>query len=292
MSEMDSGVDYQGEEEPPDGLYQYERTVNKRVPTIQDVTEEDLGFFQEYGYLVIEEFLDEGEIESVTEGMVSLMARAHSGDSEFDLPDFVQFEDDLDSEFDDPSELSPEKLQYYVRKYMWYSEYSDEMRAPSERGDLRELISTIVDGQPEMFQDMALIKPPGGREKPWHQDKAYFDVGLDAPVVGVWIALDEATPENGCMHVIPGSHRDGPVVHFSRRDWQICDTDVQVDKDVMVPLDAGGALLFDGLIHHGTPPNTSDTLRRALQFHYTAADTDWLDERPDAFGNADADVEC
>ena len=56
---------------------------------------------------------------------------------------------------------------------------------------------------------MALLKPPRGREKPWHQDHAYFNLPLDTPIVGVWIALDEATPENGCMHVIPGSHREG-----------------------------------------------------------------------------------
>jgi len=137
---------------------------------------------------------------------------------------------------------------------------------------------------------MALIKPPdGGSEKPWHQDKAYFDVALDAPVVGVWIALDEATAENGCMHVVPGSHRGGPVVHFDRRDWQICDTDVQVDEDVMVPLAPGGALLFDGLVHHGTPPNRSEARRRALQFHYTAADAEWVEGGQDAFGSEGTD---
>ena len=50
----------------------------------------------------------------------------------------------------------------------------------------------------------------GGREKPWHQDKAFFEIDVTSPVVGVWIALDEATPDNGCMHVIPGSHLEGP----------------------------------------------------------------------------------
>ena len=130
----------------------------------------------------------------------------------------------------------------------------------------REIIGTddII-----MFQDMALLKPPGvGREKPWHQDKAFFNIDLNATVVGVWIALDEATFENGCMHVLPGSHSEGPVPHFSRRDWQICDTDVALAKDVTVPLQPGGLLFFDGLIHHGTPANRTDTRRRAIQFHY------------------------
>jgi len=287
----DRSVKRQGTDGPPDGLYRYDRTVNKRVPTIADVTEEDLGFFQEHGYLVIEDFLDEGEIEAARRGMLTLLSDAAS--EEPSVPEHVvKFEDHLADEFGDPADLPPERLQRYVRKYWRFSDHSDRMAAPSRREDLLGLLSTLVDGDPEMFQDMALIKPPGGSEKPWHQDKAYFEVDLDAPVIGCWIALDEANASNGCMHVIPGSHRDGPVVHFDRRDWQICDTDVQVDRDVMAPLEPGGLLLFDGLIHHGTPPNRSDQLRRALQFHYTAAGAEWRDERHEVFGSTDKDIEC
>lgn len=288
MSDSESTIDHQGEDEPPEGLYQYERTVNKRVPTIEDVTEEDLGFFQENGYLVVDELLDDAEIGAAVDGMMSILDEGPD--------DVVQFETglaDAMGENEDPADLPPAVKQDYVRKFMGFVEHSAGMRAPSEKESLLHLLETLVGGPPEMFQDMALVKPPdGGSEKPWHQDKAYFEVALDAPVVGVWIALDEATAENGCMHIIPGSHEDGPVVHFDRRDWQICDTDVQIDQDVMAPLEPGGALLFDGLLHHGTPPNTSDSRRRALQFHYTAADAAWLDERPAEFGNTDRDVEC
>jgi phytanoyl-CoA hydroxylase len=284
MSDTGRTVEYQGEDEPPDALYQYDRTVNKRVPTVEDITEADLGFFRKHGYLVIDQLLDD-EVEAALDGMMTLL---EDGDEEC-----IQFEDELLDDVDDPDDIPPEVKQDYVRKFMWFSDHSDGMRAPSRKESLLDLIGTLVDGEPEMFQDMALIKPPGGGgEKPWHQDKAYFEVSLDAPVVGVWIALDEATAENGCMHIIPGSHEEGPVVHFDRRDWQICDTDVQVDQDVMAPLEPGGALLFDGLLHHGTPPNTSDSRRRALQFHYTAADAEWLEERPEEFGNTDKDVEC
>ena len=108
-----------------------------------------------------------------------------------------------------------------------------------------------------MSQDMALIKPPlVGSEKPWHQDQAYFNIPQGQTVVGVWIALDEAVPENGCMYIIPGSHTEGPVIHFKRRDWQICDTTVAMTA-IAVPLKPGGALLFHCLLHHGTPPSRS-----------------------------------
>lgn len=276
-----------GEYETPEWLYRYEKTVNKRIPTVNDVAEEDLGFFQENGYLVIDSLLTGAEIDEALAGMKQLLAGTGAE------TDVIQYERSLSEEYEDPSAVPPEIKQDYVRKFMWFIDHDERMAAPAEKPELLELISTIVDSEPEMFQDMALLKPPhGGREKPWHQDKAYFDIELDAPVVGVWIALDEATAENGCMHIIPVSHRDGPVVHFERRDWQICDTDVQVDEDVMVPLEPGGALLFDGLLHHGTPPNHSEKRRRALQFHFTAADAEWLDDGLPEFGAEGKDVEC
>jgi hypothetical protein len=130
----------------------------------------------------------------------------------------------------------------------------------------------IGDKEPEMFQDMALVKPPRlGREKPWHQDHAYFDYPLGMPVLGVWIALDAATIENGCMQLLPGRHREGPITHFQRRDWQICDNVIMGTKSVAAPLPPGGLLLFDGLLPHGTPHNSSANRRRALQFHYAPA---------------------
>ena len=157
------------------------------------------------------------------------------------------------------------------------------------------VVQRLIEATPSLFQDMGLIKPPHiGSEKPWHQDCAYFNLPLDTPVVAAWISLDEATPENGCMHIIPGSHREGPIVHFNRRDWQICDTHVPVDREVMVPLKAGGCLLWHGLLHHGTPANRSNLRRRALQFHYCPETPAKIktQERMEVFGSEGKDVEC
>jgi hypothetical protein len=82
---------------------------------------------------------------------------------------------------------------------------------------------TAVNSNIELFQDMAMIKPPGGREKPFHQDHAYFN--HRGAVLGVWVALGRAARANGCMVVNPGGHRGGPRAHFQRRDWQLCDAD-------------------------------------------------------------------
>ena len=88
------------------------------------------------------------------------------------------------------------------------------------------LARRLLGGEPELFQDMALVKPAQGREKPWHQDHAYFNVAMGTPIVGVWIPMGRVTPENGCMHMLRGGHKAGARPHFKRRDWQICDSDV------------------------------------------------------------------
>ena len=123
---------------------------------------------------------------------------------------------------------------------------------------------------------------------------AYFNLPLETTVVGVWIALDEATADNGCMMVIPGSHKKGAQIHFRRRDWQICDTDVARGVALSVPLKPGSCLLFHGLIHHGTPANRTDQRRRALQYHYCSAHAEEMPTayRLEHFGSEGKDVEC
>ncbi len=82
------------------------------------------------------------------------------------------------------------------------------IRAPR----LIAILDQLIGPGARMIQDMALMKPPHrGAEKPWHQDNAYFDwTPLDG-VLGVWIALDPATVENGCMQIAPGlAPRRGP----------------------------------------------------------------------------------
>jgi ectoine hydroxylase-related dioxygenase (phytanoyl-CoA dioxygenase family) len=208
-------------------------------------------------------------------------------------PEFksIQFEakaaPDLDA-------LSIDQKQDAVRKLMWFTAFDPRLNALARHPKLLALVARLLDAAPRMFQDMALLKPPRiGREKPWHQDKAYFNIDTRERVVGVWIALDAATTENGCMHLMPQIPRE-PMIHHQRRDWQICDTDILGKDCVATPLQPGGVLLFDGLLVHGTPHNTSDARRRAVQFHYRAdafGDTS-AEARMAVYGSEGKDVQC
>lgn len=172
--------------------------------------------------------------------------------------------------------LAPEseaERELRVRKVFDFTHHDPRLQALTMQPRLRRLLEQLVGLESRLVQDMALLKPPRvGSEKPWHQDTAYFDWLPLGGIVGCWIALDQATVANGCMQVIPGTHLEGPVAHFHHRDCQIADERVQVHRALAIPLEPGGVLFFSGLIHHGTPPNNSADRRRALQFHYAAAE--------------------
>ena len=270
----------------PPKLYHFNSLAKGIWGGFEAVTDADVQFFHKHGYLVIHDAFSPEEISETLEGMLYLMDGKN--------PDYrgIQYEPKMVKQ---KSVLSTEERRDITRKIASFVEYEPRLKAISEHEGLIAVVQCLIEATPKMFQDMGLIKPPHiGSEKPWHQDCAYFNLPLGTPVIAAWIALDEATPENGCMHIIPGSHREGPVVHFNRRDWQICDTHVPVDREVMVPLKAGGCLLWHGLLHHGTPANRSNLRRRALQFHYCPESTGKIktQERMEVFGSEGKDVEC
>ena len=237
--------------------------ANKRaeyLDTLADIDDRQIARFHERGYLAIRQAFAPRQIEAAGQAMWHLIDGKN--------PDFkgLQIEADKRGCF---SALKGEARRDAVRKLWKFVDGDDRLSALAYAPDILAVLARMMNDAPVLFQDMGLIKPPRiGREKPWHQDCAYFNYPVGTTVVGVWIAIDAATEENGCLHIIPGSNQHGPIPHFKRRDWQICDTDVAVPDSVTVPLDPGGCLFWHGLTHHGSPPNRSPYRRRALQYHY------------------------
>lgn len=279
-----AGIDGGGGEHAPE-LYQPKQLIEP-MASPEAITDNHIEQFHELGFLSINNLLTDASRISAMDALVQLIMNppAEWGGLQFEASAIERLD-----------QLDAEQRQSAVRKLMGYCDHAEPLAAIRDDSVLLSLVRRLIDGrEPKCFQEMALLKGPGGREKPWHQDNAYFAIDLSETVVGVWIALDKATVENACMHVIPGSHRKGPMPHFQRRDWQICDTDVAVDQVVACPLEPGGALLFNGMLQHGTPVNRSNHRRRALQLHYVAADAKWTEteQRLAIWGSEGKDVEC
>lgn len=278
-------IDEFGIEAPPAGLYDYSAEITAGVDGYGKVSEADIEQFHALGFLVIHKAIDRASIEAGRAGIRDLILSREN--------DNIMVESVIRERFNG---LPDEERLDSVRKLMPVVPFDARLKAASEDPALLAVIGRIMGEPAALSQDQAMLKPPRiGREKPWHQDMAYFDYPSETTIVGAWIALDEATPENGCMMVVPGSHLEGPMPHWTRRDWQLCDTDVQVGDSVAVPLPPGGCLLFHCLLHHGSPPTRSHRRRWALQFHYCPASVARLpnsDLRLSVFGNEGLDVSC
>ncbi len=253
------------------------------LPGPETVDDDALAFYREQGYLAVAHVLSPDEVADEIERVEDLAA------GEIDDYDGVQLDQHV---ADNQAHAASDR----VRKLWLSGEEGRRFGLPVDHPTILGIVGRLMSGNtPALFQTMALLKPPrGGGEKPWHQDHAYFDVPLEDRIVGVWIALDAATVANGCMQLLPGQHRDGPVVHFKRRDWQICDANILGQTSVAAELPPGAALFFDSLLPHGTPTNDSEQRRRAMQFHYAPADAaSWTPEqRMEIFGSEGRGVSC
>jgi len=270
----------------PESLYDHHASVTPINGLPEDPAEIE-SQYREVGFVSVANAFTPEQVEGLLDALFKLTVR--------ELPDKTQLQFEALAAGKIES-MSPEERLDYVRKLMWFVDLDPRIEAMAYEPKLLRVVEHLLGAEAEMFQEMALLKPPGiGREKPWHQDHAYFNLPEGTHVVGVWIALDDTYPANGCMHFLPGGHREGPIPHFNRRDWQICDTEIlKRDQAVATPIPAGGCLIFDGLVPHGTPQNTTNTRRRALQFHYVAKGTPrtTTEERMELFGSEGRNVSC
>ena len=129
-----------------------------------------------------------------------------------------------------------------------------------------------------LFTDKLNFKRPGGAVFPWHQDSPYF--AFDCPhvdrLVSLQVYLDDATVENGCLWMIPGSHLHGRLPCFEDRgrlDRLYTDVDRALPGAARVPIEApaGSVIFFDGDVVHGSRGNHTAGSRRAFVLTYQPA---------------------
>ncbi len=129
---------------------------------------------------------------------------------------------------------------------------------------------------------MLINKPPGvdGRH-PLHQDLLYFPFRPADKIIATWTALEPVTRENGCLVVIPGSHR-GELLEHENVDWEFVNGGYWgargVDpggERVHLEMDAGDTVFFHPILIHGSGRNRSDGPRRAISAHYGSMQCTW-----------------
>jgi phytanoyl-CoA hydroxylase len=143
---------------------------------------------------------------------------------------------------------------------------SDRLRQLVAQPPLTDLCADLLGPDVRLYWDQAVYKMPDTSASfPWHQDNGYNFIEPQQYLT-CWIALTDATPDNGCPWVVPGLHRRGTLRHHLSETGLVC-LDEAPDA-VPVPVSAGSVVVFSSLTPHSTGPNRTNDVRKAYIVQY------------------------
>lgn len=223
------------------------------------VIPEDIEFYQENGFIQYKGFFSKKEIDTLRaeiddaiasnrDRIVGAQGGGRAGDA------YEQVFNQMVNLWTDYPE---------VKTFSFSERLAESARRLSKAGDVR------------IYHDHAMVKPPGetSRETNWHQDQPYWPMEPLGPL-SAWIAVDDVTVENGCLHFCPGSHKFGKqdgiklgiegesiVRQMKERGYDVADP-------IPMEMEAGGITFHHGCNFHYAGPNLTDKPRRAFAVIY------------------------
>ena len=184
--------------------------------------------------------------------------------------------------------LPPERRAWYLdggveartvlRKLDNPHHHRDAVRRLAATPALVDIVESLIGPGVSVYLSQIFFKPPaGGGPKPAHQDNYYFGPNDLDGVVTAWVALDDATLENGCLYFGDGSHRGPVYAHVAPPDepynLQLPPEILQRQPMTPAPVMRGGVSFHHGNTFHQSGPNLSTRWRRACALHYVNAHT-------------------
>ncbi|EDP62682.1 phytanoyl-CoA dioxygenase family protein [alpha proteobacterium BAL199] len=221
---------------------------------------EQIRFYRESGYVVLENFLSESQLEALQNKTADLTEKSRA----------VRASDDVYELEDDHSPDRP-RLQRIKAPHKVDPVYDGIIRDDRMLAVLRDLLGPSVRLQNSKLN----LKSAGGTPVEWHQDWAFYPYTND-DVLAVGVMIDAMTPANGPLMVVPGSHR-GEVYSHHRDGW-FCGAVDRATTERLLPsavpfhAPAGSVSFHHARALHGSDINRSGGDRRLLLFEVMAAD--------------------
>ncbi|MBI4557690.1 MAG: phytanoyl-CoA dioxygenase family protein [Candidatus Hydrogenedentes bacterium] len=221
------------------------------------LSEEQINFYQENGYIKLENVLTPEELDGARTALDDLISNGrhrHSNDPVYSKV-FLQMVN------------------------LW--RVDEGIRAFTLNRKLASIARWLakVDGI-RLWHDHALVKMPGdSRETPWHQDLPYWPM-VETGALSCWMALDDVNERNGCMQFVPGSHKLGrlePINLVNPQDiFKLPGAErVTMQSAVKCELKAGSCTFHNGMTFHYATSNRTDQPRRAMVVIYMPDGTNY-----------------
>jgi phytanoyl-CoA hydroxylase len=224
---------------------------------------EQIAFYQANGFVVMEDFLAADELEHWRKAV--MQAVAERGGRKIPGKDIVIGEEDGINEDGD----------YFGKVFdqllnLWQTNSAVRELMLDERiGKMAAMLSGAEGIR--IWHDQALFKRPWANPTAWHLDTPFWSFS-DRRAISIWVALDDATWQNGCLYFIPGSHKGTKFdkIKIGRNMDGIFDVYPQFSKApaVAAPMKAGSCSFHNGLTIHGAGANMSNAWRRAMTCAY------------------------
>lgn len=220
-------------------------------------------FYQDHGYLVIPNLISPAELEELRSEATAI-CRGDRGDVRGFVPN-------------QGGETEADILRRYLCIHFPHK-ISDTMTSYLSTPGMTEILTEIIGPDVKCMQSMLFIKATGKPGQAWHQDE-FFIPTRDRTLVGGWIAMDDATVENGCLWIIPGSHKQGVIwPQWDHDDGRFdCTGEAygfpyQDEDAIPVEVKAGTVVFFNGYVLHRSFPNHAQSgYRRVLVNHFMSA---------------------
>ncbi|HXB92078.1 MAG TPA: phytanoyl-CoA dioxygenase family protein [Puia sp.] len=248
--------------------------TEKAIVTRGGLRPENIDFYREQGYLIAPDLLNAGEIEALKKETVEIF-KGNRGP----IDGLVDAELATDEDPEKAAATDEAVMKRYVAIHFPHK-ISQAIAANLSHPAITKILTGIVSHNVKCMQSMLFVKGPGKAGQSWHQDEFYIPT-RDRSLTGVWIAIDDAKVENGCLWIVPGSHRPGYLfrrVPNSSAEYADVDT-VDVSgyaKEEVIPVEvkSGSVVFFNGYTLHSSLRNkTTDCFRIALVNHYMSAES-------------------
>ena len=229
------------------------------------MTAENIQFYHDYGYLIAPDLISADEVALLKKDTVKIFKGEYGA-----IEGMHSFEAD---------ESDADILKKYLAIHFPHK-ISPVIKAFLAQEQIVAILKKVVSPNVKCMQSMLFVKGPNKAGQSWHQDE-FFIPTRDKSLIGAWIAIDDASIDNGCLWIIPGSQKAGYLMpRIANRSNEYADADTIDTSDwldnqkIPVEVKSGSVVFFNGYLLHSSKRNkTTNNFRTALVNHYMSAES-------------------